>query len=245
VVSYAIVNKAFTKFQDGTNQLFTLAITSHVNASGFTRTDDAFCQNRSRQGLKAGSGLRLASRPLQSSDWKDVAQTFMSNVIGKVPNLTQPINDPALNNQIAELRASGPNWLHRAFATIGEWLNANKDTLLDLGFGALKMLPALLLDPQSDQSIYVDATYLKKAVRQSLNSITPLEGYKPCDRVLESLRVLDQMIAPYQGLVPADEIFSTADSSVKKRSISQHTGHDCARDSTKWRPPSQLSHERM
>jgi len=43
VVSYAIVNRAFTKFQDGTNQTFTLAITSHVNASGFTRTDDAFC----------------------------------------------------------------------------------------------------------------------------------------------------------------------------------------------------------
>ncbi len=44
-------------------------------------------------------------------------------------------------------------------------MSANKDSLLDLGFGALKMLPALLLDPQTDQSIYVDATYLKKAVR--------------------------------------------------------------------------------
>jgi len=102
----------------------------------------------------------------------------------------QPINDPALNNLLAELRGSGPNWLQRAFSSIGEWMSANKDTLLDLGFGALKMLPALLLDPQSDQSIYVDATYLNKAVRQSLNSIAPLEGYKPCDQVLESLRVL-------------------------------------------------------
>jgi len=86
-------------------------------------------------------------------------------------------------------------------------MSANKDSLLDLGFGALKMLPALLLDPQTDQSIYVDATYLKKAVRQSLNSITPLEGYKPCDQVLESLRALESLIAPYQGLVAADEIF--------------------------------------
>lgn len=119
----------------------------------------------------------------------------------------QPISDPALNNLIGQLRGSGPNWLNRAFASIAEWMNANQDTLIDLGFGALKMLPALLLDPQSDQSIYVDATYLKKAVRISLNSITPLEGYKPCDQVLESLRLLESMVAPYQGLVPADQIF--------------------------------------
>ncbi len=75
----------------------------------------------------------------------------MQQVVGKVgdriPNLTQPINDPALNNRIAELRGSGPNWLHRALSSIGEWMSANKETLLDLGFGALKMLPALLLDP--------------------------------------------------------------------------------------------------
>jgi len=109
----------------------------------------------------------VSARPLQSSSWKDAAHIvdLVQQVAGKLPNLTQPINDPALNNLIAELRGSGPNWLHRVFSSIGEWMNANKDTLLDLGFGALKMLPALLLDPQSDQSIYVDATYLKKAVR--------------------------------------------------------------------------------
>lgn len=91
----------------------------------------------------------MAARPVQSQSWSDAAHIvdLVQQVVGKIPNLTQPINDPALNNRIAVLRGSSPNWLNRVFSSIGEWMSANKDTLLDLGFGALKMLPSLLLDP--------------------------------------------------------------------------------------------------
>jgi hypothetical protein len=139
IVSYAVINKAFTKFQDGTNQTYSLVLNSHTNAAGFSRTDDAFCKS----GLK---GLKAAPRSntyragisrdttiipgVQAKDWNG----WVEKQLAKAADLKKASSDPALTNAIATERNKGGGWLDRAFAHIGDWISSNSDTLLDLGF---------------------------------------------------------------------------------------------------------------
>lgn len=122
-----------------------------------------------------------------------------------IPVISHPSSDPEFINELADDRAKGGNWIHRAFGSIGSWFKNNKGLLRDIGMNVLSSLPALLLEGEGD--LYVDATHLHRILKNVTAGLSAYESYDEVSQVLAPLELMLEQLGNTRGIVPAKSIF--------------------------------------